>query len=156
MTTLDVVSEKKKSDPSAEETDAKELVHLSRVLGLSLTGPDVLLKHFTKTVLETVLNSRRRSRVQVPSGSLPTRALTQSQCCDYADYICNGSVVDATRRSLRGLPTCPDGLVERNGLGPLTIEVTSITYGSLATRLGQRFRDRVQCMTAAERNRSLV
>ena len=76
MTTLDIVSEKKKSDPSAEEADAKELVRLSRVQGLSPTGPDVLLKQFTKTVLETVLNSRRSSRVQVPSGSLPTRALT--------------------------------------------------------------------------------
>ena len=56
MTTLDVVSEKKKSDPSAEETAAKELVRLARVQGLSLTGPDGLLKQFTKTVLETALN----------------------------------------------------------------------------------------------------
>ena len=51
---------------------------------------------------------------------------------------------------------CPYDLVERNGLGPLNVEVTSITYGPLATRLGQRFREEAQCMTAAERSRSLV
>ena len=55
MTTLDVVP-KKKSDPSAEETAAKELVRLAREQGLSLTGPDGLLKQFTKSVLETALN----------------------------------------------------------------------------------------------------
>lgn len=56
MTTLGVVSEKKRSDSSAEEIAARELVRLARVLGLSLTGPDGLLKQFTKTVLETALN----------------------------------------------------------------------------------------------------
>ena len=38
MTTLDVVP-KKKPEPSAEETAAKELVRLGREHGLSLTGP---------------------------------------------------------------------------------------------------------------------
>ena len=47
MTTLDVVP-KKKPEPSAEETAAKELVRLAREQGLSLTGPDGLLKQFTK------------------------------------------------------------------------------------------------------------
>ena len=55
MTTLDVVP-KKKPEPSAEETAAKELVRLAREQGLSLTGPDGLLKQFTKRVLETALN----------------------------------------------------------------------------------------------------
>ena len=56
MTTLDVVP-KKKPEPSAEETAAKELVRLAREQqGLSLTGPDGLLKQFTKSVLETALN----------------------------------------------------------------------------------------------------
>ena len=55
MTTLDVVP-KKKPEPSAEETAAKELVRLAREQGLSLTGPDGLLKQFTKNVLETALN----------------------------------------------------------------------------------------------------
>ena len=35
---------------------AKELVRLAREQGLSLTGPDGLLKQFTKSVLETALN----------------------------------------------------------------------------------------------------
>src|SRR3954464_247269 len=55
MTTLDVVP-KEKAEPSAEETAAKELVRQARERGLSLTGPDGLLKQFTKSVLETALN----------------------------------------------------------------------------------------------------
>ena len=55
MTTLDVVA-KKKPEPSAEETAAKELVRAAREQGLSLTGPDGLLKQFTKSVLEAALN----------------------------------------------------------------------------------------------------
>ena len=41
-TTLNSMS--KKPDPSAEEVAAKELVRLAREQGLSLTGPDGLLK----------------------------------------------------------------------------------------------------------------
>lgn len=54
-TTLDVVSSKK-SEPSAEEMAARELVRLAKEQGLSLTGPGGLLKQFTKSVLETALN----------------------------------------------------------------------------------------------------
>ena len=53
MTTLDVVPKKIKPEPSAEETAAIELVRLAREQGLSVTGPDGLLKQFTKSVLET-------------------------------------------------------------------------------------------------------
>ncbi|MFJ7640756.1 IS256 family transposase, partial [Peribacillus sp. NPDC097225] len=56
MTTLDDVTKKKSTPPSAEEAAAAELVRLAREQGLSLTGPDGLLKQFTKTVLETALN----------------------------------------------------------------------------------------------------
>ena len=53
MTTLDVVTaKKKKPEPSAEEVAAKELVRQARAQGLSLTGPDGLLKQFSKNVLE--------------------------------------------------------------------------------------------------------
>ena len=54
-TTLSNMTAKTK-EPSAEEVAAKELVRLAREQGLSLTGPDGLLKQFTKTVLETALN----------------------------------------------------------------------------------------------------
>jgi len=54
MTTLDVVPKKTRPEPSAEETAAKELVRAAREQGLSLTGPDGLLKQFTKSVLETL------------------------------------------------------------------------------------------------------
>jgi transposase-like protein len=56
-TTLDdVTARKKKPEPSAEAAAAAELVRLAKAQGLSLTGPDGLLKQFTKTVLETALN----------------------------------------------------------------------------------------------------
>src|SRR5689334_16502320 len=56
-TTLDDVTARKTRPPaSAEEQAAAELVRLAREQGLSLTGPDGLLKQLTKTVLETALN----------------------------------------------------------------------------------------------------
>ena len=56
-TTLNEVNlnKEKKPEPSAEEIAASELVRLAKEKGLSLTGPDGLLKQFTKTVLETAL-----------------------------------------------------------------------------------------------------
>ena len=55
--TLDDVTPKKKpAEPSAEQQAAAELVRLAKEQGLSLTGPDGLLKQLTKTVLETALN----------------------------------------------------------------------------------------------------
>jgi hypothetical protein len=54
--TLDDVTKKKsKREPTAEERAAEEL-RRAREQGLSLTGPDGLLKQLTKTVLETALN----------------------------------------------------------------------------------------------------
>jgi putative transposase len=45
----------KKNDPSEAEA-ARELVRMAKEQGLSLTGPDGLLKMLTKTVIETALN----------------------------------------------------------------------------------------------------
>src|ERR1700727_824152 len=56
MTTLDGVTKKKRAEQSAEAQAAVELVRLAQEQGLSLTGPDGLLKQLTKTVLETALN----------------------------------------------------------------------------------------------------
>jgi putative transposase len=56
MTTLDDVAKKKQVEQSAEQLAAVELVRLAQEQGLSLTGPDGLLKQLTKTVLETALN----------------------------------------------------------------------------------------------------
>lgn len=55
MTTLNDVT-KKKAEQSAEQKAAVELVRLAQEQGLSLTGPDGLLKQLTTTVLETALN----------------------------------------------------------------------------------------------------
>jgi putative transposase len=54
--TLNDVTKKKPAEESAEQKAAAELVRLAREQGLSLTGPDGLLKQLTKTVLETALN----------------------------------------------------------------------------------------------------
>jgi putative transposase len=91
MTTLDVVP-KKKIEPSAEESAAKELVRLAREQGLSLTGPDGLLKQFTKSVLETALNEEmtehlghakhrapeERNSTNVRNGTRPKTVLTEA------------------------------------------------------------------------------
>src|SRR5882762_10668894 len=55
-TTLNDVAKKKTDEQSAEQQAAVELVRLAKEQGLSLTGPDGLLKQLTKTVLETALS----------------------------------------------------------------------------------------------------
>ncbi len=91
-TTLDVVSPKKKPEPSAEEVAAQELVRLAKEQGLSLTGPDGLLKQFTKNVLETALNGEMtehlgheknqapgdRDSTNVRNGTRPKTVLTEA------------------------------------------------------------------------------
>jgi putative transposase len=47
---------KKKPEPSAEQQAAEELVRRAREQGLSLTGPDGLLKQLTKVVIEAALD----------------------------------------------------------------------------------------------------
>ncbi|WP_232006007.1 transposase [Mycobacterium sp. 852013-50091_SCH5140682] len=49
------MAKRKPSDASAEAQTAGELVRLAQEQGLSLTGADGLLKHLSKTVLETAL-----------------------------------------------------------------------------------------------------
>src|ERR1700734_16960 len=53
--TLETVT-KKKPEPNAEQVAAEELVRQAREQGLSLTGPDGLLKQLTKVVIETALD----------------------------------------------------------------------------------------------------
>ena len=56
--TLDAMTSKRKDkpEPTAEQKLAEELVARAREQGVSLTGPEGLLKQLTKTVLETALN----------------------------------------------------------------------------------------------------
>ena len=58
-----VTARKKRAEPSAEEQAAAELVRQAKERGLSLTGPDGLLKQLTKTVLETALNEELTERL---------------------------------------------------------------------------------------------
>jgi transposase-like protein len=92
MTTLDVVSSKMKKEPTAEELAAVELVRLAQEQGLSVTGPNGLLKQFTKTVLETALNEELtehlghekhhapedRDGTNVRNGTRPKTVLTEA------------------------------------------------------------------------------
>ncbi|WP_027657346.1 IS256 family transposase, partial [Salinispora vitiensis] len=52
----DQTGRKKRPESTAEAKAAVELVRAAKEQGLSLTGPDGLLKQLTKTVLETALN----------------------------------------------------------------------------------------------------
>ena len=55
--TLEDVAKKKELPPESPElTAARELVRQAKEQGLSLTGPDGLLKQLTKTMLETAFN----------------------------------------------------------------------------------------------------
>jgi putative transposase len=54
--TLDEMAKRKATEVTAEQAAATELVRLAKEQGLSLTGPDGLLKLLTKSVIETALS----------------------------------------------------------------------------------------------------
>ncbi len=90
--TLDAVASKKsKTEPTAEERAAEEMVRRAREQGLSLTGPDGLLKQLTKMVLETALDQELTEHLghekngpvvneagNVRNGTRPKTVLTES------------------------------------------------------------------------------
>jgi len=89
--TLDGVTSKKKDkpEPSAEQKLAEELVARAREQGVSLTGPEGLLKQLTKTVLETALNQELTEHLghdkhgqpvagNVRNGTRPKTVLTEA------------------------------------------------------------------------------
>ena len=88
-TTLSSMAAKKKPEPSAEEVAARELVRLAKERGLSLTGPDGLLKQFTKSVLETALNEEmtehlgheKNRAVEGRESTTPRNAAVPHQLC---------------------------------------------------------------------------
>jgi transposase-like protein len=88
--TLESVT-KKKPEPSAEQAAAEELVRRAREQGLSLTGPDGLLKQLTKVVIETALDQELTEHLghekntpagneagNVRNGSRPKTVLTEA------------------------------------------------------------------------------
>ena len=88
--TLDAVTKKKpRPEPSAEQRAAEELVARAREQGLSLTGPEGLLKQLTKQVLETALDQELTEHLghekngqpvagNVRNGTRPKTVLTES------------------------------------------------------------------------------
>src|ERR1700743_1362356 len=88
--TLDDVAKKKQAEQSAEQQAAVELVRRAREQGLSLTGPDGLLKQLTKVVIETALDQEMTEHLghernapagnaagNVRNGSRPKTVLTE-------------------------------------------------------------------------------
>src|SRR6204780_4880895 len=86
----DVTSRKKKAEPTPEERAPEELVRRAREQGLSLTGPDGLLKQLTKIVVETALDQEMTEHLghekngpvvnesgNVRNGSRPKTVLTE-------------------------------------------------------------------------------
>ena len=65
---------KSKEPPPAELVAARELVRQAREQGLSLTGPDGLLKQLTKTVRETALDEELTSTSVTTSTPCRSRA----------------------------------------------------------------------------------
>lgn len=89
--TLEAMASKKRPASSPEMEAARELVRQAREQGLSLTGPEGLLKQMTKTVLETALNEEitehlgyeKHNRVgssngNVRNGTRPKTVLTEA------------------------------------------------------------------------------
>jgi putative transposase len=85
--TLDAVANRKKDKP--EPTGEQELAARAREQGVSLTGPDGLLKQLTKTVLETALNQEMTEHLghekhgqpvagNVRNGTRPKTVLTEA------------------------------------------------------------------------------
>lgn len=108
MTTLEDVVKKKAAEQSAEQQAAVELVGLAQEQGLSLTGPDGLLKQLTKTVLEAALNEemtehlgyekhdRRLSGVDEVVLSLYAKGLTTGEISAHFAEIYRASVSKET------------------------------------------------------------
>src|SRR6516165_8086007 len=69
--TLPDVAAKKKREPTAEQQVAAELVRQAKERGLSLTGPDGLLKQLTKSVIETALGEEMTEHLGYPRGDAP-------------------------------------------------------------------------------------
>jgi transposase-like protein len=66
--TLDDVAKKKPAELSAEQLAAAELVRMAKEQGLSLTGPDGLLKQLTKSVIETALDEEMTDHLGYAKG----------------------------------------------------------------------------------------
>jgi Transposase, Mutator family len=90
MTETLVTVAKKKPELTAEQVAAEELVRRAREQGLSLTGPDGLLKQLTKVMIETALDQELTEHLghekntpagnesgNVRNGSRPKTVLTE-------------------------------------------------------------------------------
>ena len=86
--TLETVT-KKKPEPTAEQVAAEELVRRAREQGLSLTGPDGLLKQLTKVVIETALDQELTEHLgherNTPAGNETGNVRNGSPAQDGAD-----------------------------------------------------------------------
>ena len=165
-TTLDAVSPKKheNDDRSAEAAAAAELVRLAKEQGLALTGPDGLLKLFTKNVLETALNEELtghlgheknradpgRENANVRNGTRPKTVLTEATGEVTIDVPrdCDGSfepqIVKKRQRRLNGVEEIVLSLYA-NGLttGEISAHFAQIYGASVSKETISRITDKV-------------
>ena len=103
--TLEPVT-KQKPEPTAEQTAAEELVRRAREQGLSLTGPDGLLKQLTNTVIETALGEEITGHLGYeqyctpgPPASTPSKPTSDSSLATARS--CTATTSPATSRPQR-------------------------------------------------------
>jgi transposase-like protein len=104
-TTRDAVGPKKhqNDDRSAEAAAATELVRMANEQGFALTGPDWLLKLFTKNVLETALNAEMNEWSARPwTRCMRRSSSTRSQVKIRDGHIANRPVYAAIGVTLAG------------------------------------------------------
>jgi putative transposase len=67
----DVTKRKPRPERSPEQEAAAELVRQAKERGLSLTGPDGLLRQLTKSVIETALSEEMTDHLGYARGEAP-------------------------------------------------------------------------------------
>ena len=134
--TLNDVNSKyeKKPGTSAEETAAVELVRMAKEQGLSLTGPDGLLKLFTKNVLETALNEEMTEHL----GHEKNRAADGRESANVRNGTRSKTVLtEATGHVEVDVPRYRDGTFDPQRLN------TTYPYGSLQVRFVPKYQGKI-------------
>ncbi|RAO37384.1 hypothetical protein PSN13_01366 [Micromonospora saelicesensis] len=111
---------KKRAEPSAETKAAVELVRAAKEQGLSLTGPDGLLRQLTKTVLKTALNEEMTEHLgyekhdvsdagagNIRNGSRSKTVLTAALARRRSAFHATGPAPSSPKSSRSGSGACP-------------------------------------------------
>jgi putative transposase len=108
--TLNDVVKKKPAVESAEQRAAAELVRRAREQGLSLTGPDGLLKQLTKTVLETALDEEMTEHLGYEKHDPAGAGTGNIRNGTRAKTVLTGRAPSSRRSSRSGSVGCPGSI----------------------------------------------